>query len=175
MLYRDPIWKLYFLKFENCMWIQCTAATCGENWYKIWSLGLWHKAVWRLKPILEVSSPLCVWELERVCSQTQLCQLRCLMSVLDSYMFWPLLAIFRLSLRELKVLLYNVRACDGEISTVFNAMECSARWGLVASIEIEVGVKRRVEISPSRVRTLYSRTLHSLKDNLKMASRGQNM
>ena len=44
----------------------------------------------RMKPILElfqpkeqsmkigsVSSPLCVWKLERVCSQTQLCQLRC--------------------------------------------------------------------------------------------------
>ena len=55
--------------------------------------------------------------LERVCSQTQLCQLRCLMTILDSYMFRPLLAIFRLSLRELKVLLYNVRARDGEIST----------------------------------------------------------
>jgi hypothetical protein len=64
-----------------------------------------------------VSSPLCVWELERVCSQTQLCQLRCLMTVLDNYMFRPLLAIVRLSLRELKVLLYDVRACDGEIST----------------------------------------------------------
>ena len=55
-----------------------------------------------------MSSPLCVWELERVCSQTQLCQLRCLMTILDNYMFWPLLAIFRLSLRKLKVLLYNV-------------------------------------------------------------------
>ena len=43
--------------------------------------------------------------LERVCSQTQLCQLRCLMTVLDNYMFRPLLAIFRLSLRELEVLL----------------------------------------------------------------------
>jgi len=42
--------------------------------------------------------------LERVRSQTQLCQLRCLMTILDSYMFRPLLAIFRLSLRELKVL-----------------------------------------------------------------------
>ena len=39
-----------------------------------------------------------------VCSQTQLCQLRCLMTILDNYMFRPLLAIFRLSLRELKVL-----------------------------------------------------------------------
>ena len=58
-------------------------------------------------------SDLCV--LERVCSQTQLCQLRCLMTILDNYMFRLLLAIFRLSLRELKVLLYNVRARDGEI------------------------------------------------------------
>jgi len=57
-----------------------------------------------------VSSPLCVWELERVCSQTQLCQLRRLMTILDNYMFRPLVAIFRLSLREFKVLLYNVRA-----------------------------------------------------------------
>ena len=56
-------------------------------------------------------------ELERVCSQTQLCQLRCLMTILDNYMFRPLLAIFRLSLRELKVLLYNVRARGGEIYT----------------------------------------------------------
>ena len=57
------------------------------------------------------------FELERVCSQTQLCQLRCVMTLLDIYMFRPLLAIFRLSLRELKVLLYNVRARDGEVST----------------------------------------------------------
>ena len=54
------------------------------------------------------------------------------MTVLDNYMFRPLLAIFRLFLRELKVLLYNVRARDGEI-------------------------------------------LSSLKNNLKMASRGRNM
>ena len=39
------------------------------------------------------------------------------MTVLDNYMFRPLLAIFMLSLRELKVLLYNVRTRDGEIST----------------------------------------------------------
>ena len=58
-----------------------------------------------------------VYLLERICSQTQLCQLRCLMTVLDNYMFRPLLAIVRLSLRELKVLLYNVRARDGAIST----------------------------------------------------------
>jgi len=50
------------------------------------------------------------------------------MTVLDSYMFRPLLAIFRFFSRELKVQLY-----------------------------------------------VYSRTLSSLEDNLKMASRGQNM
>ena len=72
-------------------------------------------------PFGSVSSPLCVWELERVCSQTQLCQLWWLMTILDNYMFRPLLAIFMLSLREL------------------------------------------------------SRTLSSLIDNLKMASRGRNM
>ena len=43
--------------------------------------------------------------LERVGSQTQLCQLRRLMTILDNYMFPPLLTIFRLSLRELKFLL----------------------------------------------------------------------
>ena len=51
-------------------------------------------------------------ELERVCSQTQLCPLRCLMTILDNYMFRPLLAIFRLSLRKLKILLYNVRVAQ---------------------------------------------------------------
>jgi len=39
------------------------------------------------------------------------------MTILDNYMFRPLVAIFRLSLRERKVLLHNVRARDGEIST----------------------------------------------------------
>ena len=46
-------------------------------------------------------------KLERVCSQTQLCQLRCLITILDKYMFRPLLAIFRFCLRELKVLLLS--------------------------------------------------------------------
>jgi len=48
-------------------------------------------------------------ELERVCSQTQLCRLRCLLTILDNYMFRPLLAIFRLSLRELKFLLSSLK------------------------------------------------------------------
>jgi len=39
------------------------------------------------------------------------------MTILDNYMFWPLLAIFRLSSTELKVLLYiTCKARDGEIS-----------------------------------------------------------
>ena len=33
-------------------------------------------------------------------------------------------------------------------TTVFNAVACSARWCLVASIGIEVGVKRRVPLLP---------------------------
>ena len=59
-------------------------------------------SVWNLISLAEESTYIV---LERVCSQTQLCQLRCLMTVLDNYMFRPLLAVFRLSLRELKVLL----------------------------------------------------------------------
>ena len=31
---------------------------------------------------------------------------------------------------------------------MLNAVACSARWGLVTSIEIEVGVKRRVPLLP---------------------------
>jgi len=49
------------------------------------------------------------WQLEMVCSQTQLCQ-DVLMTILDNYMFRPLLVIFRLSSRELKVLLYTLCA-----------------------------------------------------------------
>ena len=59
---------------------------------------------------IEICCPNTIINIINVCSQTQLCQLRCLMTILDNYMFRPLLAIFRLSLRELKVLLYNVRA-----------------------------------------------------------------
>jgi hypothetical protein len=45
-----------------------------------------------------VSSPLCVWKLERLCSQTQLYHFKVyLMAILDNYTFRPLLAIFRLS------------------------------------------------------------------------------
>jgi len=45
------------------------------------------------------------------------------MIVLDNYMFWPLLAIFMLSSRELKVLLYIMCA---------RMMERSLNVGLVA-------------------------------------------
>jgi len=40
-----------------------------------------------------------------------------LMTILDNYMFRPLLAIFRLSSRELKALIYIMCARDREIST----------------------------------------------------------
>ena len=83
---------------------------------------------------LEVCHPPCVCvKTEKVWSQTQLCQ-DVLMTILDNYMFRPLLAIFRLSLRERKFLLY-----------------------MYVYIYI------------------YGRTLSSLEDNLKMASRGRNM
>ena len=52
--------------------------------------------------------------LERVCSKTQLCQLGCLITILDNYMLRPLLAIFRLSFREVKVLLYIYRVSQEE-------------------------------------------------------------
>ena len=81
------------------------------------------------------------------------------MTVLDNYMFRPLLAIFRLSSRELKVLLYNVYnvcACDGEISTfglccviVNYYIQCGGVLCTMGSgIGIEVGVKRRVPLLP---------------------------
>ena len=57
-----------------------------------------------------------------------------LMAILDNYMFRPLLAIFRLSSRELKVLLYTLCA-----------------------------------------QNVYSRTLTSIKDNLKMASKPKHV
>ena len=63
--------------------------------------------------------------------------------------------------RTLSPTTYNVRASDGEISTsglscviVNFYVQCGgvfwleARWGLVASIEFEVGVKRRVPLFP---------------------------
>ena len=70
-----------------------------------------------------------------------------------------------------------MRARDGEISTsglttMFNAVACSARWGLVAGIEIEVGVKRRVPLLPwGRVARMPEMTLEAKF----LASRGRNM
>ena len=61
---------------------------------------------------LEVCHPRCMCENWKGYIVKHSCQLRCLMTTLDNYMFRPLLAIFRLSLRELKALLYNVRARD---------------------------------------------------------------
>ena len=76
-------------------------------WLISWESNILKLKMWQtlVTNFGSASSPLCAWEPERVCSQTQLCQLRCLMTILDNYMFRSLLAIFRLSLRELKVLL----------------------------------------------------------------------
>ena len=70
-----------------------------------------------------VSSPLCVCKLERVCSQTQLCQLKCF----NDYTRQP-----------------HVSAPTGHLQVVFK-------------------------------RTSGPRTLNSLEDDLKMASRGRNI
>ena len=68
-----------------------------------------------------------------------------LMAILDNYMFRPLLAIFRLSSRELKVLLYTL-------------------WAYVMQRSLHTGAHN-----------VYSSTLTSLEDNLKIASKGRNM
>jgi len=85
---RSHLWKIIQLHAyqicENFMFLLCII-TC--NIYN-----------------LEVCHPRCVFEnWKRVCSQTQLCQLRCLMTIRDNYMLRPLLAFFRLSSRELKL------------------------------------------------------------------------
>ena len=48
-----------------------------------------------------------------------------LMAILDNYMFRPLLAIFRLSSRELKVLLYTSTLCA-------HVVQRSSHTGLIA-------------------------------------------
>ena len=77
-------------------------------------------------PVLCVCVCVCERELERVCSQTQLCQLRCFNGYNQkNYMFRHLLAIVRFSSRELMVLLYILcmlpitcthNICSGTIS-----------------------------------------------------------
>ena len=51
---------------------KCTVPTMWQIW--TWS---WLNVVRRMN-VGNVSSKLCVWKLERVCSETQLCQLRCI-------------------------------------------------------------------------------------------------
>ena len=139
-----------------------------------------------------VPSPLCVRELERVCSQTQLCQLRCLMTILDNYNFQCIVRpdLFTTLLTHISV--PQARDCASKVisglpatrpqgrrgtrlftQTSISTPSCRARH----RIEHSSSLLRNpdVEISPSRARTLYSRNLSSLKDNLKMARRGRNM
>ena len=86
-------------------------------------------------------------------------------------MFRPLLAIFRLSSRELKVLLYIM--CT-------HVMQRSLHPGMhTTAFNIEVNYYATKlgcrDLSITCVHIIYSRTLSSLEDNLKMASRGRNM
>ena len=106
----------------------------------------------------------CVRKLQRVRSQTQLCQLGCLMTILDSYMFRPLLAIFRLSSRELKVLLY-ILCVHEPLGTAYHH---------ILKLHYAIRPVHR-DLCTTCTHSVYSRTLSSLEDNLKMASKGRNM
>jgi hypothetical protein len=67
------------------------------------------------------------------------------MTILDNYMFRPLLVIFRLSSRELNVLLYYA---------------------------VKPGCR---DLAIMCAHNTYSRTLSALEDNLKVTSKGRNM
>jgi len=84
-----------------------------------------------------------IWKLERVCSQTQLCQLRC----------------FNDYTRQL-----HVSAPTGHLQVVFRRTE----GRIIYSV-------RTRDLSITCAHIIYSRTLSSLEDNLKMASKGRNM
>jgi len=101
-----------FLKNAKCChwhWMfvqQCAMSILLYKWQYSFSahyLQLTYESLY----VWIVPSPLCVWKLERVCSQTQLCQLRCFNDYNQkNYMFRHLLAIVSFSSRECMVLLY---------------------------------------------------------------------
>jgi len=93
-----------------------------------------------------------------------------LMAILDNYMFRPLLAICRLPSRELKkVLLYTLCAHVVQRS-VHTVTAYHHMWKLHYAIR---PVCR--DLCTTCAHNVYSRTLSSLEDNLKMASKGRNM
>jgi len=124
-----------------------------------------------------------------------------LMAILDNYMFRPLLAIFRLSSRELKVLLYTMCTHVVQISqlrgrkkkTPLHKTSATRTFKLDAShqtIEPLVTAYHHIyhiwklhytirpvcrDLCTTCALNVYSRTLSSLEDNLKMASKGRNM
>ena len=82
------------------------------------------------------------------------------MTKLRNYVFRPLLAIFRLSSREPKFLLHIL----WQHTTAFPIYKLHMTQQ-----------SPDVEISPSRAHNIYSATLRSLEDNLKMASSCRNI
>ena len=92
------------------------------------------------------------------------------MTILDNYMFRPLLAIFRLSSRELIDLLYIYIYIYIYIYSGMGIYIYIAPRG-ISTIYIYI----YIYIAPRGYIYIYSRTLISLEHNLKMASRGRNM
>ena len=125
-----------------------------------------------------------------------------LMAILDNYMFRPLMAIFRLSSRELKVLLYILCAHMMERSLhpgLLASVEFEVSWCAPRNFKLDSSHQTLSCLSPEHTTasnieiTYYAikpgcrdlsimcahnicrKTLISLEDNLKMASRGRNM
>ena len=105
-----------------------------------------------------------------------------LMAILDNYMFRPSLAVFRLSSRELKVLLYTLSArtwCrDLYIRALLhNVISICGGMLWLEALQCQWLVSRPVcrDLCTTCALNVYSRTLSSLEENLKMASEGRNM
>jgi len=119
---------------------------------------------------------------ERVCSQTQLCQLRRhLMAILDNYMFRPLLAIFSLSSRELKegrgtrIFITPAKQEPSNLTVATRPYHASSHR-TPPHMEITLSNKALCrDLCTTCALNVYSRTLSSLEDKLKMASKGRNM
>ena len=107
-----------------------------------------------------------------------------LMAILDNYMFRPLLTIFRLSSRELRVLLCTVHCARTWCRDLYiRALLTLATRNFRASTQsipphIEITLRNKAlcrDLCTTCAHSVYSTTLSSLEDNLKMASEGRNM
>ena len=97
-----------------------------------------------------VSSPLCVWKLGRLCSQTQLFQLR-LMAILDNYMFRPLLATYYSMLIPHSVLSYNILLIYYTITIIYYTIlhYNSAVGNIVSHIRAAVDLRNIASAIPT--------------------------